>query len=497
MKNNKKHVLTFAYQHSLRPELPTYFVPKEFRQFRDTLIEVNRILESGIEYQFIVQKMKALGIDQSKKAGQRFYTRTSRALRYNFLLAMEDFSHRELAVRVSDSLLLQWFTATDGLVPRPYAKSTIERFEKTFEKEEIEQLIQKVNQAVSERETAEELILQEELNLSDLWADTTCITANIHYPVDWVLLRDATRTLIKSILVIRRHGLKHRIGPPEQFITEINKAVMEMSHTRKKKDGAKRRKMILRRMKKLLKTIEAHAERYYEMLDHQWDLTDLSRKQAEVVLGRMRNVIDQLPDAIRQAHERIIGERRVNNREKILSFYEPDVRVMVRGKSGAEVEFGNALYLVENRDGLIVDWKFLNEQPPSDSALVKESIERVSGIYGKPDSYVADRGFSSKPNSEFLHEEGIYDAICPKSVHALGERLQEPRFRELQKRRAGTEARIGVFKNVYSGRPLRSKGFDYRDNRIGWCILAHNLWKLASIAADNRANQDDCRRLIA
>jgi hypothetical protein len=268
MKNNKKHTFTFAYQQPLRPELPTYFVPKEYREFRDALIEVNRILESGIEHQFIVKKMEDAGIEQ-------------------------------------------------------------------------------------------------------------------------------------------------------------------------------------------------------------------------------------LPNAIWQAHERIIGERRVDNREKILSFYEPDVRVMVRGKSGAEVEFGNALYLVENHDGLIVDWKFLKEQAPSDSALVKESIERVSGNYGKPDSYVANRGFSSKPNSEYLHEEGIYDAICPKSVNALSERLEEPRFRELQRRRAGTEARIGIFKNGYSGCPLRSKGFDHRDNRIGWCILAHNLWKLASIDAENRRNQDGINRLIA
>ena len=497
MQNNDKHVYTFAYQSALRPELPIYFVPKEYREFRDTLIEVNRILESGIEYWFIVKKMEGLGLDPETKEAQRFYARTTTALRYCFLLALGDYAHRELAVRVSDSLLLQWFTRTDGIVPRPYAKSTIERFEKVFEKEEIEELIHEVNRAVSEREAAQDLILQEELDLSHLWADTTCITVNIHYPVDWLLLRDATRTLIKSILVIRRHGLKHRIGRPEQFITEINKLVIEMSHTRKKKHGAKLRKMILRRMKKLLKTIEAHARRYYEILDQHWDQTDLSRKQAEMVLRRMQNVIEQLPKAIRQAHERIIGERRVDNREKILSLYEPEVRVIVRGKSGAEVEFGNALYLAENEDGLIVDWKYLEEQPPSDSGLVKESLERVTGNYGKPESYAADRGFASQANSTYLHEEGIYDAICPKSVSELGDRLQEPRFRELQKRRAGTEARIGIFKNVYSGRPLRSKGSNHRGNRISWCILAHNLWKLGSIAVENQRQQDGRNRLIA
>ena len=142
MENKTKHISTFAHQQALRPELPLYFVPKEYREFRDTLIEANRILESGIEYRFIVQRMEACGIDPLTKAAQSFYTRTSRTLRYNLLLSLGDYPHRELSLRVSDSMLLQWFTAVDGLVPRPYSKSAIERFEKTFSTDEIEQLIQ-------------------------------------------------------------------------------------------------------------------------------------------------------------------------------------------------------------------------------------------------------------------------------------------------------------------------------------------------------------------
>jgi hypothetical protein len=497
VKNNTKHKDRFAYQRVLRPDVPDYAVPKEYGIYRDTLVEVNRILESGVEQQFILRKMAATGIDLSRRAAQRLYTRTARALRYTLLLAMEDHAHRGLAMRVADSVLLQWFTTVDGLVPRPYGKSAIERFEKMFEKEEIEQLVHDINRAVSDQETAEQLILRQELDLSEAWADTTCIKANIHYPVDWVLLRDATRTLIKSILVIRRHGLKHRIGAPEQFITEVNKLVMEMSHTRKKKHGATMRKMILRRMKKLLKVVEAHGQRYYELLDQQWHHSDLSRNQARVILDRMRNVLDQLPEAIRQAHERIIGGRRIANQEKILSLYEPDTHVLLRGKSGAEVEFGNALYLAENADGLIIDWKLIKDQPPNDTALVSESIERMQANYGTLRSYVADRGFASASNSRHLQQQEIYDAICPRSVPALHERLQEPKFRELQKRRAGTEARIGILKNVHIGRPLRSKGYDYRERRVAWAILAHNLWKLASMVLENRRNREEDIRLTA
>ena len=42
-------------------------------------------------------------------------------------------------------------------------------------------------------------------------------------------------------------------------------------------------------------------------------------------------VVEKLPAAIRQAHERIIGERQVQNDEKILSLYEGHASVYCNG----------------------------------------------------------------------------------------------------------------------------------------------------------------------
>jgi IS5 family transposase len=72
-----------------------------------------------------------------------------------------------------------------------------------------------------------------------------------------------------------------------------------------------------------------------------WEQTEWTEKQAQVVIRRIDNVLKKLPAAIEQAHERIIGGRRVANSEKVLSLYEEDAHVLVRGKAGAEVEFGN------------------------------------------------------------------------------------------------------------------------------------------------------------
>lgn len=73
-----------------------------------------------------------------------------------------------------------------------------------------------------------------------MFADSTCIGADIHFPVDWVLLRDASRTLINAVVSIRKHGLKHRIPEPKSFVRRMNKLCMEMAGTRRKKDAHER-----------------------------------------------------------------------------------------------------------------------------------------------------------------------------------------------------------------------------------------------------------------
>jgi hypothetical protein len=486
-----------TFQPELRPALPCVFASKDYREFRATLVEMDRILSvSGIENRFIARQIKELEKRDGKRLSARHAQRHGRtfrlALRYGILLAITGVSFRKLSRQVADSLLFQWFSHTsfvDGV--RPVSKSTLERFEKIFPDGELATLIHELTGAAADQAAANELLYRETaLRFDEIFADSTCVKSNIHYPVDWVLLRDATRTLSNVVILIRQRGLKHRIRPPEEFIREMNKLCIEMTHTRKRKDAKKVRKKIFRRMKKLMQTIEGHARTYHALLKEHWTQTGWSELETQIVLDRIQGILDQLPQAIHQAHERIIGERRVANSEKILSLYDPDIHVLVRGKANAETEFGNGLYLAEQADGLIIDWNFMQDQPPSDSKLVKASIERITEAYGKPNSYTGDRGFDSANARTNLEELGIINAICPRSVPLLKEKLEDEGFCLLQKRRGATEGRIGIFKNAYLGSPLRSKGFANRKTRIEWCILGHNLWKLATMAAQKRAETE-------
>jgi hypothetical protein len=480
---------TIAFQTEFRPALPVVFGAKDYREFRETIEEVDHFLTAtGIEHRMLVAHLKATTESHPGNHRQKSYKTLRQALRYSILLALTGLSHRDLSHRVADSAIFQWFTHTseiDGV--RPSSKSSIERFEKLFSSEEICKLIDACNTAVADPVGAQELLYSDmPLKFDEIFADTTCVKSNIHFPVDWVLLRDATRTLIQAIQRIRSQGLKHRMGDPKKFMRDMNKLCIEMTHVRKKKGAKKMRKAIFRRMKRLMKTVESHASNYYHLLESRWAETDLSETQAQGILGHLQNVLDQLPQAVHQAHERLIGGRRVANKDKILSLYESDVHVLVRGKADAEVEFGNGFYLAEQTDGLIVDWSFIKEQPVSDNKLVADSIMRLTKTYGTLKSYSGDRGFDAQDNRDALAGKNIANGICPRSVVQLKERLEDPYFRQLQTRRGSTEARISIFKNAYLGTPLRSKGFENRKTRIEWCILTHNLWKLARIAVQNR-----------
>jgi len=86
-----------------------------------------------------------------------------------------------------------------------------------------------------------------------------------------------------------------------------------------------------------------------------------------------------------------------------------------------------------------------------------------------------------------------YAAICFYCIllfipRLLQEKLQDRQFELLQTRRSQTEGRIGIFKNVFLGTPLRSRITEYKRHAITWCVLTHNLWLLSRMAiADERA----------
>jgi hypothetical protein len=295
-----------------------------------------------------------------------------------------------------------------------------------------------------------------------------------------VLLRDATRTLMKAVQLIRAQGLKHRMEEPQTFLTRINQLCIQMTHASRQADRQRHRKKTLRQMDRVVGTVRNHARRYRDLLQQHWSKTQWTQAQAQQVLRRMDQVLEQLPQARRQARQRILEGQPVADAEKILSLYEPDVHVIVRQKAGAEVEFGNTLLLAENPQGLILDWELFPDRAPADTALLPWTVGRLEKAYGPQlKALAADRGFDNEVNRVGLAQEDIYNAVCPRSPVRLRERSRSWKFKRLQRRRAQLEGRVSIVKNVFLKGRLRSKGFGHRALTVTWTVLVHNLWVLA------------------
>jgi len=256
------------------------------------------------------------------------------------------------------------------------------------------------------------------------------------------------------------------------FLARMNKLCMGMAAAGRKPGGQEAEESVIAQMKTLPRTIAAHARRHRAALDEGW-----TRGQAGQILGRIDGIISQLPAAIRRAHERIMGERPVANADKLLSLCEGSLHVFVRGKAGAEVEFGNTLLLAENLDGSIVDHALLRERSPGDTRLLEESLTRINTLGIRLVLGIGtDRGFASRANSRFLEEMNIFDATCPRDPADLTRRHREDGlFAACQRRRAQTEERVGILKNNFlSGQP-RARGDGRRVAAVDWAVLAHNL----------------------
>lgn len=503
--NLLRTVTIITYQPALRQALPNIYGPLEYREERAMYERVDHILRiSGIEQEFVSIALTEKGLDPasaSAKRLERFANYSVLALRANIARDLTGMDHRDFCARLADSPLLQWFLQIGEIdTIKVFAKSTSDRFSRWISEPALRKINERFTALLSAtapltglpREApALSFGMPAAIICDEVFFDSTCLKANIHFPVDWVLLRDATRTLMKATLLIRNSGLKARMPQdPLDFLSEMNTLCMKMSASRRAVESKKRRKKVLREMKALQNRIASHARAHLEILRTRRDETDLTEGRARVIIERIEGVLTQLPAAIKQAHERIIGERQVANEDKILSLYDDSVNVIVRGKAGAEVEFGNKLWLGETREGFIVDYK-LYDKNPSDSALVIPALHRLIEEQHLPVTQVwGDRGTASKANTKTLANITISDGLCPRDVRELAKRLtEEPGFRGGLKRRAGTEARIGIFKNVFMGRPPLAKGFAHRELAVGWAVLTHNLWVAARLAEAEKKRQ--------
>ena len=123
------------------------------------------------------------------------------------------------------------------------SKSSLDRNSKLFSELELSQIHQQLTKNLMEGHAGDQM---PELKSAEQYVDTTCVEANIHYSTDWVCLKDYCHSVLKSIEVIRKHGILNRIPKDiKDFKVLVNHLCIEMTHARRVKCSKQKRKQVL------------------------------------------------------------------------------------------------------------------------------------------------------------------------------------------------------------------------------------------------------------
>lgn len=183
------------FERPLRPALPQVLDNVDYRDFEKLLLRVDDLIRSsGIEQLFVDLSMERLVAERAKE-GRTLCTselinhqiHSVRALRTMVLQPLLGESFRGLSRRLAECPLFRWFCDMDELIAAVPGKSTLQRYSLWMEQEAMRVIINSLTLAAAggkEGSQLHPLDLANAVELDVIWLDSTCIKANIHFPVD-------------------------------------------------------------------------------------------------------------------------------------------------------------------------------------------------------------------------------------------------------------------------------------------------------------------------
>lgn len=403
----------------------------------------------------------------------RFKYTSEHVLRLCIAQVIEGVSLRGIVVRVDDSRSLRVFTRIyDGPM---MDFTTLDRIRNAIQPTTWK----RINDALARSAVEREAIRGDRLRL-----DTTAVETNIHYPTDSSLLSDSYRVLarlIESARDVDRTAVgTHRLHCKR--VKRLHRRIGTITRRGRKPDELRVR------YSELIRCVEGICE---------W-ASDLSGKLARRAKsgrygaersGWAESLAEELDRhlglarrVVSQTRRRVIENRSVANKDKLLSIFEPHTELIKRGKAGRLFEYGHMIQVQQVDGCFITDYEVFSKKP-NESLLLPAAIESHQRLFGAPPVEVAaDRGYW--PGKGALDE--IEDQVELVSVGKSGrpnshdrQRENDPLFRHAQRFRAGVEGTISFLKRVLGLARCFNKGWRNYVSTVGASIFTHNLLVLA------------------
>ncbi len=324
------------------------------------------------------------------------------------------------------------------------------------------------------------------LRMHKVRADTTVVEANVAYPVDSSLLAKGVARLAKLARRARAQGMARRTKLRDRSRSAHRRAREVVNTLRRRGELARDE---LRRLNVELAQVAAHTVR--EARDVVRNGRRKLRSLGPSATGRARATVDKLEQLAErvgriaeQTRRRAVDGETPEGATRLVSLHDPDARPIRKGRLGRPVEFGYKAQVIDNPDGVILDWSLEVGNPPDAPQLVP-AIERIRCRTGKvPRAVTADRGYGEARLDAELAALGVAKVCIPrKGRPGLARRsLESSRpFKRMVRWRTGAEGRISCVKRDFGCRRTRMDTLSGARTWTGYGIFAHNLSKIAAL----------------
>ena len=304
--------------------------------------------------------------------------------------------------------------------------------------------------------------------------DSFVVEANVHYPTDVNLLKDATRCMLRDAArAASRHdvpGFRQR----KRLQKSLNKRFNKIRNIRRA--SPKHIKAYLGYCAELVGRVEAL-------------LVELVAKGESP--RKIKKIAYFLKHAVKQINlidRRILKGETIPHNEKVFSIFEPHTRWISKGKAGRPVELGVQVCIVECQYQFILHYEIMWEGSDVDFAV--PMVVTTKELF--PDFCAAsfDRGFHSQANRARLDEE-LVDNVLPKKGYlskADQDREQGETFAAMRRQHPAVESAINNLEHRGLDR-VRSKGREGFARTVALAVVSLNVHRLGRLLRQQAREQ--------
>jgi transposase, IS5 family len=458
-------------------------VPELADQTDPVLVQLDRLLDDDQVYQQVRSDL-ARRYRLTPVHG-RHSTPVEVILRLLVVQHLYAWSYQETVARVADSLVLRWFCRV--YFRRAPDKATLLRWAQTIRPETVQALLDRAAALAKQAKVT---------RARKLRVDSTCVQTPIHHPTDSGLLGDGVRVLTRLLRRARPLVQHHLTSVRQAFRSRLrtSRRLLQQLHRVRRLAGekaAEQQRTLYRRLLDVTRQSVRQAERVRQALAASWgdELPTASRstsrreRAAHRLWVQFDHFLPLVRQGIQQAQQRVLDGQPVPSAQKVLSLFEPQTRVVKRGKIAAAVEFGRQVVLDEVEGGVVTRFHVLADDE-SECRQALPAVVHHRTVFGRPPWLVTgDRKLHTKDLEDQARRLGVTHVVIPRIGRLTATQQARERQRAWKRRyrwRAGIEGRIHSLRRDYGLARCRSHGLVGLERDVGWGVLASTLRHIAA-----------------